>query len=113
MPTSPERLDQWERGERRPTVKQLRRLANAYRRPIAVLYLFQHGPLVNPLQAATFASSRDPALGADDNWTTTRRRSEGDRLSVDPSLLDRYCPELQGVAPARRSRGLTAYVEGD
>lgn len=34
-----ERLESWERGERRPTVKQLRKLANTYKRPLAVFYL--------------------------------------------------------------------------
>jgi Zn-dependent peptidase ImmA (M78 family)/DNA-binding XRE family transcriptional regulator len=35
----PERLASWERGESRPTVKQLRRLGRVYRRPLAVFYL--------------------------------------------------------------------------
>jgi transcriptional regulator with XRE-family HTH domain len=34
-----ERLTEWEQGERRPTIPQLRRLAHVYRRPIAVFYL--------------------------------------------------------------------------
>lgn len=36
---SPERLETWERGEARPTVRQLRLLGNACRRPLAVFYL--------------------------------------------------------------------------
>lgn len=36
---SPERLDAWERGEQQPTVNQLRKLANIYKRPLAVFYL--------------------------------------------------------------------------
>lgn len=35
----PEKLESWERGERRPTIKQLRKLGNVYKRPIAVFYL--------------------------------------------------------------------------
>jgi len=35
----PDRLESWERGERRPTIKQLRTLGNIYKRPIAVFYL--------------------------------------------------------------------------
>lgn len=35
----PDRLESWESGELRPTVKQLRKLANAYKRPLAVFYL--------------------------------------------------------------------------
>jgi Zn-dependent peptidase ImmA (M78 family)/DNA-binding XRE family transcriptional regulator len=34
-----QRLDAWERGELRPTMNQLRKLANTYKRPIAVFYL--------------------------------------------------------------------------
>lgn len=35
----PERLESWEAGERRPTIVQLRNIAWAYKRPIAVFYL--------------------------------------------------------------------------
>jgi len=34
-----ERLKSWEQGESRPTVKQLRKLARAYKRPLALFYL--------------------------------------------------------------------------
>lgn len=37
--TSPERLESWENGERRPTIIQLRKLGNVYKRPLAVFYL--------------------------------------------------------------------------
>ncbi len=37
----PERLASWELGERRPTINQLRKLASAYKRPLAVFYLPQ------------------------------------------------------------------------
>lgn len=36
---TPERMRLWENGEARPTINQLRKLANAYKRPIAVFYL--------------------------------------------------------------------------
>jgi Zn-dependent peptidase ImmA (M78 family)/transcriptional regulator with XRE-family HTH domain len=36
---TPEKLDAWEKGEKRPTVKQLRKLGQIYRRPLAVFYL--------------------------------------------------------------------------
>lgn len=36
---TPERMKLWEAGEARPTINQLRKLANAYKRPIAVFYL--------------------------------------------------------------------------
>jgi len=34
-----ERLTKWERGEERPTVKQLKKAANVYKRPFTVFYL--------------------------------------------------------------------------
>ncbi|HTY54183.1 MAG TPA: XRE family transcriptional regulator [Candidatus Binataceae bacterium] len=36
---TPERLEGWEQGRQRPTVAQLRRLAEVYKRPLAVFYL--------------------------------------------------------------------------
>ena len=36
---TPDRMKLWETGEARPTINQLRKLANAYKRPIAVFYL--------------------------------------------------------------------------
>lgn len=39
VPVQPGRLEAWERGDARPTVKQLRKLAQAYRRPFALFYL--------------------------------------------------------------------------
>lgn len=35
----PERVECWERGERRPSLTQLRNLANIYKRPLAVFFL--------------------------------------------------------------------------
>lgn len=35
----PERLRQWENGEKRPTIKQLRKVSQVYKRPLAVFYL--------------------------------------------------------------------------
>jgi len=37
--TSADRLLSFERGENRPTIKQLRNLANIYKRPLAVFFL--------------------------------------------------------------------------
>jgi Zn-dependent peptidase ImmA (M78 family) len=39
VPVTPERLAGWERGDGRPTIGQLRKLAGAYKRPLAVFYL--------------------------------------------------------------------------
>lgn len=39
VPVKAEKLIQWESGDARPSVPQLRKLANAYKRPLAVFYL--------------------------------------------------------------------------
>lgn len=39
LPVNEDRLRSWESGATRPTVKQLRKLAGAYKRPLAVFYL--------------------------------------------------------------------------
>ncbi len=40
VPVKPERLEAWEKeGEDRPTINQLRKLANAYKRPLSVFFL--------------------------------------------------------------------------
>jgi Zn-dependent peptidase ImmA (M78 family)/transcriptional regulator with XRE-family HTH domain len=44
-----ERLESWEQGERRPTVKQLRKLAQVYKRPLAAFYLQKPPPEPSPL----------------------------------------------------------------
>jgi Zn-dependent peptidase ImmA (M78 family)/DNA-binding XRE family transcriptional regulator len=36
---TPQRLEQWERGERRPTINQLCKLADTYKRPLGVFFL--------------------------------------------------------------------------
>jgi len=37
----PEVLEEWERGEKRPTIPQLRKLGEVYKRPLSVFFLFE------------------------------------------------------------------------
>ncbi|HLG29532.1 MAG TPA: XRE family transcriptional regulator [Candidatus Brocadiales bacterium] len=39
VPVKPDRLESWERGQLRPTINQMRKLSNIYKRPMAVFYL--------------------------------------------------------------------------
>lgn len=39
VPVKPARLEEWESGDKRPTIKQLRKLGRIYKRPLAVFYL--------------------------------------------------------------------------
>lgn len=38
VPVKPEHLELWEKGELRPTIKQLSKLGHIYKRPIAIFY---------------------------------------------------------------------------
>ena len=63
----PERLESWEAGERRPTVKQLRKLGKVYRRPTAVFYLAEPPKDIEPLSdfrhlPGTIGSGESPQL---------------------------------------------------
>jgi len=64
---SPEKLTAWESGTIRPTVNQLRKLAQIYKRPLAVFYL--------PEPPKTFDAMRD-----------FRRLPGGDTRDVSPNL---------------------------
>jgi len=45
-----ERLELWEKGELKPTIKQLRKLGHIYKRPIAIFYLSESPQDFTPLQ---------------------------------------------------------------
>jgi Zn-dependent peptidase ImmA (M78 family)/transcriptional regulator with XRE-family HTH domain len=45
----PTRLEEWEHGDARPSVAQLRKLARVYKRPLGVFYLPEPPPEVPPL----------------------------------------------------------------
>lgn len=45
-----ERMEKWERGDGRPTMVQLRKLAKVYKRPLGVFYLPEPPPEVRPLR---------------------------------------------------------------
>ncbi len=50
MKMEKERLKKWENGEKKPTINQLRRLANYYKRPIAVFYLSEVPDIPEPIK---------------------------------------------------------------
>ncbi|HZH87945.1 MAG TPA: XRE family transcriptional regulator [Chitinophagaceae bacterium] len=47
---SVERLQEWEEGRSKPTVSQLRRMANVYKKPLAVFYLSQLPKTFDPMR---------------------------------------------------------------
>src|SRR5262245_31292398 len=64
---TPERLEQWERGEAKPTISKLRALAAMYRRPLALFYL--------PEPPFTFTAMHDYRR-LPDSMTTARQSPE-------------------------------------
>jgi len=75
-----ENLESWEAGETRPTIPQLRKLANAYKRPIAVFYLPEPPKDFAPLRdyrrfAGTARSVLSPALQLEIRLAYDRRET--------------------------------------
>lgn len=98
----PERLESWERGEARPTIRQLRDLGRVYKRPIAVFYLPEPPREFQPIRdfrrlPVVVAGSESPALRLEIRQAHNRREQalellelmdiepEGFKLSAKPS----------------------------
>jgi Zn-dependent peptidase ImmA (M78 family)/DNA-binding XRE family transcriptional regulator len=81
LKTGPERLVSWERGQSRPSIAQLRKLAQIYKRPLAVFYL--------------------PEVPSSDEPIHDFRRLQGkpDHRNVPELLLAiRWCRERRDIA---------------
>lgn len=84
----PERLATWEAGERRPTIGQLRRLANAYKRPIAVFYLPKVPPIPDPPKdfrrlPGQIAETESPSLRLEIRKATLRRKAALNLMALE------------------------------
>lgn len=99
LQTSDERLLSFEEGENRPTINQLRRLANIYKRPLAVFFL--------PEPPKDFQAMRDfrrlPGEYAEHLSPELRREIRRARYRRDAALqiaadLGEETPELDGSA---------------
>ena len=80
LQVKPERLSEWESGERPPTLKQLRKIANVYRRPFAALFRSEPPPAVVPIadfRLGTVGDTRDisPALAREIRRARFRQRT--------------------------------------
>jgi Zn-dependent peptidase ImmA (M78 family) len=56
-----EQLESWEKGDSRPTVSQLRKLAQVYRRPLAVFYLPEPPKNIDEMQLRDYRRLPDAA----------------------------------------------------
>jgi Zn-dependent peptidase ImmA (M78 family)/DNA-binding XRE family transcriptional regulator len=82
----PERVEQWELGNLRPTIIQLRKLANVYKRPIAVFYLPEPPKDFEPLRdyrrfPGDIATETSPELALEIRMSYERRESALDLLA--------------------------------
>ena len=85
LQVKPERLAEWESGTRRPTLKQLRKVATIYRRPFAALFRSKPPPLADPILDFRLGSEGDgkklsPALARE-----IRRARFRQRVAIDLS----------------------------
>jgi Zn-dependent peptidase ImmA (M78 family)/transcriptional regulator with XRE-family HTH domain len=90
VPVSVERLESWESGTSRPTINQLRTLANVYKRPIAVFYLPEvprtwRRPHDFRRIADQFAMAESPDLRIEMRRALLRRRAALDLLDLEDS----------------------------
>src|SRR4051812_14272309 len=88
LSVSRERLESWETGQANPTIKQLRTLANAYKRPIAAFFLPQAPRIPNPprdfrrtIGHETFVES--PSLRIEVRKAVLRRKAALELLSLE------------------------------
>lgn len=49
LQVKPQRIKEWESGDRKPTLRQLRNIANVYRRPFAALFRSSPPPVTEPI----------------------------------------------------------------
>src|SRR5437867_71053 len=90
----PERLLSWENGDARPTIPQLRNLADAYKRPLAAFYLPAPPPPIE--RPRDFRRAPGEGLGKDSPALLLEMRRALYRREVAIELLN----ELDEESPA-------------
>lgn len=92
-----ERLQSWEAGEKRPTIRQLRELGRVYKRPIAVFYLPEPPKDFTPLRDfRRFADTKAGILSPKLQFETRRAR---DRREIALELYHDLDYELPNPPP--------------
>jgi Zn-dependent peptidase ImmA (M78 family)/transcriptional regulator with XRE-family HTH domain len=84
----PERLESWEEGSARPTINQLRKLANAYKRPIAAFFLPKAPRIPDPPKdfrrpAGHEPTSESPLLRLEIRKAALRRKAALELLALE------------------------------
>ncbi len=114
----PEQVEAWERGERRPTIVQLRKAANAYKRPFAAFYLSApplEGPPLHDFRRlpGQVSGVRSPNLRFEIRRAQTRREAAlelYEALGTSPQILSAVADLTQDTeelgATIRRAIGV-------
>ena len=82
VPVSEERLLEWERGDSEPTLAQARKLAEAYKRPVALFFLPEPPREFDPLKAFRRLPGSSDALSSP-LATQLRQASERRQVALD------------------------------
>jgi Zn-dependent peptidase ImmA (M78 family) len=94
---TPDRLTGWELGEDAPTVAQLRKAANVYRRPLAVFFLTEP-----PRDFQALKDFRRPRSAAEREWSTGLRLAV--RRAHEQQEVVAELRELTGARTLRRPK---------
>jgi Zn-dependent peptidase ImmA (M78 family)/DNA-binding XRE family transcriptional regulator len=98
VPVKSERLELWEKGELKPTIKQLRKLGHIYKRPIALFYLSETPKDFTPLHDfRRFPGEAEEAESPQLRYEIRRAR---DRRDIALELFE----ALDGEIPAFEER---------
>ncbi|MBI5117905.1 ImmA/IrrE family metallo-endopeptidase [Candidatus Poribacteria bacterium] len=94
----PDRLECWEKGERRPTLRQLRELARIYKRPLAVFYLPEPPRDFQPLR--DFRRILQKVEGVESPELRHEIRRAWDRRDIALELYEELEGELPKFSPS-------------
>ena len=90
----PERLKSWEKGEKRPSIKQLRKIANVYKRPLSVFYLSELPKDFQPIRDFRHLPEKVTIIESPKLKFEIRRAQEQREIALD------LYEELEGKKPA-------------
>lgn len=111
----PEQLAEWEAGASRPSIQQLRKLSNVYRRPLAVFYLSEPPRRFEAMHDFRRPRAQEPAVEDSPKLAFEIRRAYDRRewalelmteIGEDPTIFDQSADPNEGAEEvASRLRG--------
>ena len=111
LQVKPERLAEWERGERPPTLRQLRNIANVYRRPFAALFRSEPPPFLTPVadfRRGVVGDTQElsPALAREIRRARFRQRIALDLAEELEEEIPTFSLSIQSDTETSRSAGI-------